>query len=222
VKKTTNKQGRTAASSSRASARQTRAKRATNGRRVRRQPLNMQWLRDFVSQMLAVERGGEKLYQRALDELEHEELRDRLERFAEQTRRHVELCEQMLEVAGCDLDYLSQEAHLAEQKVEGLLSAEADEELRDLNNLENLLLAETKDHWNWETLATVTSEIEDRELSRAVRKAATEATRQELDHVKWTADQITKLTQEMARREEPTEEEVEAEDSEEMAEQHRS
>lgn|GEM_PF-1736130 len=221
MKKSTTK-SRAAAASSRASARQTRAKRATNGRRVRHQPLSMQWLRDFVSQMLAVERGGEKLYQRALDELEHDELRDRLERFAEQTRRHIELCEQMLEVAGGDPDYLSQEAHLAEQKAEGLLSTEADEELRDLNNLENLVLAETKDHWNWETLSTFAGEIEDRELSRAVRKATTEAARQERDHLKWTTDQITKLTQEMAWREEPSEEESEEEESEELVEQHRT
>lgn len=204
--KKASKQSRVSGSVSRASARQTPTRRATNGGRVRRHPLNMQWLRDFVSQMLAVERGGEKLYQRALDELGHEELRDRLESFFDQARRHAELCEQMLEVTGADPDYLSQEAHLAEQKVEGLLSTEADEELRDLNNLENLLLAETKDHWNWETLSGFVPEIEDRELSRTLRKATTEVLRQERDHLKWATDQIAKLTQEMARREEPREE----------------
>ena len=83
-------------------------------RGAQRQPLNLQWFKNFLSQMLAAERGTEKLYQRAIDELDHEELRDRLERLYEQTRRHIELCEQMMEAAGVDIDYQSEEAHLAE------------------------------------------------------------------------------------------------------------
>ena len=63
-----------------------------------------EWLKDFLSEMLAVERGGVKFYEKALSELSHEELRDRLEEFLEETRRHVELCEEMVGAAGGDPD----------------------------------------------------------------------------------------------------------------------
>jgi rubrerythrin len=171
-------------------------------RRAQRQPLNLQWFRNFLSQMLAVERGAEKLYQRAIDELDHEELRDRLERLYEQTRRHIELCEQMMEAAGVDIDYQSEEAHLAEQKADSLLGTEAHEE-RDLNNLENLVLSETKDHWNWDMLSNLTGEINDRALRQAVRKASAEALRHERDHLKWTSDQLARLALQLAHRQEP-------------------
>jgi hypothetical protein len=37
---------------------------------------NAQWLKDFLSEMLAVERGGVKLYEKALSEHSHENLRE--------------------------------------------------------------------------------------------------------------------------------------------------
>jgi hypothetical protein len=52
----------------------------------------------------------------------------------------------------------------------------------DLNNSENLVLAETKDHWNWETLAAVAPRIGDSELKRMAGKAVSEVRKQEKTH----------------------------------------
>ena len=118
-------------------------------------PLGAEWLKDFLSEMLAVEKGGVKLYEKALSELEHPELEQKLTDFLRQTERHVELCTEMLEAAAGDPNYQSPGAEAADHKAEGLLSTQVPAELTDLNNIENLVLAETKDHWDWEMLASV-------------------------------------------------------------------
>ena len=123
-------------------ARQTASKAGSRGKQSRVGP---EWLKDFLSEMLAVEMGGVKLYEKALNELEHSELEEKLTEFLRQTERHVELCTEMLEAAGSDASYKSPGAEAAEQKADGLLSVEVPAELTDLNNIENLVLAETEE-----------------------------------------------------------------------------
>jgi rubrerythrin len=148
--------------------------------------------------MLAVEKGGVKLYERALSDLEHSELEVKLTEFLRQTERHVELCTEMLEAAGGDIDYQSPGAQAADHKANGLISTEVPPEMQDLNNIENLVLAETKDHWNWEMLASVASKIEDAELKRMATKAVSEVRRQEKSHLDWNDKTLTMLAKESA------------------------
>jgi rubrerythrin len=164
----------------------------------RRPSVSMDWIRDFFSEMLAVEMGGIKLYQKALDGLEHPELEEKLTEFLEQTEHHAELCKQMLNAAGAEPDYVSPNAEIAEQKAEALLSTEAVAERSDVNNLENLVLAETKDHWNWEMLGSVATKIEDPELKSVVKKALREVSKQEKRHVDWNQKALTKIALELA------------------------
>jgi rubrerythrin len=177
-------------------------------------PLNEEWLQNFFSEMLAVERGGVQLYAKALEELDHEELRSKLEQYHEQTQRHVELCEEMLNAAGGDEDNMAPAAEAAEHKAQGLLTAEVPEELMDINNLENLVLAETKDHWNWEMLGSVMDQIEERELKRTVSRAVREVRKQENDHVTWTQKMLTRLATEAAHQMPEAEEDDEEEEGE--------
>ena len=181
-----------------------------------RKHLNMEWLRNFMSEMLAVERGGVQLYEKALQELSHEEMRPRLEQFLVQTQRHVEICEMMLQHAGAESDMRSPGAEAAEHKAQGLLSAEAPQEMADQNNLENLVLAETKDHWNWEMLSSLMDDIEERELKRTVKQGVREVQRQERDHLAWAQKMVTKLATEEARRMPETEAGQEGEPAEMM------
>ena len=191
----------------------------SNGRksasRTSRRPLSQTWLNDFLSEMLAVEEGGIKLYEKALDELQHEELRDKLEEFHEETQRHVELVQEMMEAAGVAPEHKSPGAEAAEHKAEGLLSTEVEEELRDLNNIENLVLAETKDHWDWEMLNSIVGRIEERELRDAVRSAVSEVFKHEREHLQWNQDSLTALAMEMAEQSDETSEAGEAAESQE-------
>lgn len=160
--------------------------------------ISAEWLRDFLSEMLAVEKGGVKLYERALSDLEHSELEDKLTEFLQQTHRHVELCTSMLEAAGGDPGYMSPGAKAADHKANGLITAEVPPKMLDQNNIENLVLAETKDHWNWETLASIASKIGDTELKRMATKAVSEVRRQEKTHVDWNEKTLNKLAMEAA------------------------
>jgi rubrerythrin len=175
--------------------------------------------------MLAVEHGGVDLYDRALEELQHEDLRPRLEQYHEQTRRHVELCGEMLNAAGGNQDEMSPAAAAVEHKAQGLLSAEVPEELKDINNLENLVLAETKDHWNWELLGSLMDNIEERDLKKVVSRAVRQVRRHENDHLNWTQKMLTTLTTEAAQHPPEAAEHLpemeEAEDSEDEREQAR-
>jgi len=172
------------------------SKSASRGRRG--PALSAEWLRDFLSEMLAVEKDGVKLYERALSDLEHSELEDKLTEFLEQTRRHVELCTSMLEAAGGDSGYQSPGAQAADHKANGLITTEVPPKMLDLNNIENLVLAETKDHWNWEMLASVAPKIGDPDLKRAASKAIAEVRRQEKTHLDWNEKTLTRLAMESA------------------------
>ncbi len=166
--------------------------------RKRQTPVGAEWLKDFLSEMLAVEKGGVKLYEKALSELEHPELEQKLTDFLRQTERHVELCAEMLEAAAGDSNYQSSGAEAADHKAEGLLSTQVPPELTDLNNIENLVLAETKDHWDWEMLASVAPKIGDPELKRIASKAIREVRKQEQAHLNWNEQTLTKLALEIA------------------------
>lgn len=196
-----------------ASKRRTTPSSASRSRRRTPTTVNPGWLRDFVSQMLAVERGGVQLYEKALDDLMHENLRSKLEQFLSQTERHVELCEQLVETAGGEVDDMSPSARAADHKAEGLLTAEVPDEMLDINNLENLVLAETKDHWNWETLAGLTDQIDDSDIKKAAAKAVREVRKQENDHLLWAQKTLTQLALEAAHQA-PEENEGENEEAE--------
>jgi rubrerythrin len=168
--------------------------------RTRATQLNQEWLKQFFSEMLAVEHGGIELYEKALEELTHDDLRSKLEQFHEQTQRHVELCEEMLSAAGGDEDEMSPAAKAAEHKAQGLLTAEVPDEMKDINNIENLVLAETKDHWNWELLGSLADQIEERELKKLVSRAVREVRKQENDHLSWNQKMLTRLATEAAHR----------------------
>jgi rubrerythrin len=189
----------------------TRSSHSNNGKRTKtsrtatrsrpgKNRLNSEWLKGFLSEMLATEEGGVQLYERALNQLEHEELRAKLEQYHQQTERHVELCHAMLDAAGADAESKSPGAEATEQKAQGLMDIEVPEELSDLNNIENLVLAETKDQWNWQTLSSLMAQIEDSQLKKVVSKAVREVERQERDHVNWNQKTLTKLATEAARR----------------------
>jgi len=102
--------------------------------------------------------------------------------------------------SGAEHEQISPGAEAAEHKAEGLLSTQVPEHLLDLNNFENLVLAETKDHWNWEMLATVAGEIDDTSLKRLVGRAVREVRKQEADHLARMQRALTEIAAELAHQ----------------------
>jgi hypothetical protein len=117
---------------SRSKSRSQTGRKGSNSRRPRSwaasRALGQAWLKDFLSEMHAVEQGGVQLYEKALEELQHEMYQTQLEKFLDQTRRHVELCVEMMEAAGTNESHGSPGAEAAEHKAQGLISTEVPEE----------------------------------------------------------------------------------------------
>ena len=180
--------------------------------RSRKPELNSSWLQNFFSEMLEVERGGVQLYGKALKELSHDNLRSKLERFHQQTERHVELCEELLTASGGDESEPSPGAEAAQHKAQGLLSTEVPDEMLDINNIENLVLAETKDHWNWEMLGSLVDEIEDDDIRKVANRAVREVRKQEEDHLSWNQKTLSQLALEASHENQEMESDEEMEE----------
>jgi hypothetical protein len=97
-----------------------------------------------------------------------------------------------------------------------LLTAEVPKEMSDINNVENLVLTETKDHWNWEMLGSVMAEIKDRALKKVISRAVREVRKQENDHFTRNQKMLTRLATEAAHKP-AVKQETEEDDEEEAA-----
>ena len=109
---------------------------------------------------------------------------------------------------------MSPAAEAAEHKAQGLLSADVPDELKDINNIENLVLAETKDHWNWELLGSLMEKIRRARTRKSSSTAPCGKCKQENDHLSWNQKMLTRLATEAAYQQ-PGMEEGEAESDEE-------
>jgi len=104
----------------------------------------------------------------------------------------------MLEVVGEESRYRSPGAQAAEHKADGLISTEVPREMLDLNNIENLVLAETKIIGTGRCSPSIAPKIGDTELKRAAAKAISEVRRQEKTHLDWNEKTLSKLAMESA------------------------
>ena len=130
---------------------------------------------DLLSDCLAHERCGVHLYRSVAGRTADAELRDRYEHFGAETRDHVERLEQLIAAADGDPQYVSAAARATEKAAAGLLestyllSGSVDPMTAELVMLEAVMLAEAKDHSNWELLAQLASAMTDGTLRRRMR-----------------------------------------------------
>lgn len=118
-------------------------------------------VRELLYQALESELGGVRIYEMAVRCAANEDLRNEWSEYLEQTRHHVQV---LLDVfANLDLDPEAQTpgrrivAHLGESLVEAMEMARAtgNEVAAQLVAGECVVLAETKDHMNWELIGHV-------------------------------------------------------------------
>ena len=122
---------------------------------------NTAQVHELLYQALETELGGVQVYETALRCANNEDLRKEWSEYLEQTRHHVQV---LLDVfAKLDLDPEKQTpgrkvvAHIGESLVEAMEMARAagDEVAAELVAGECVVLAETKDHMNWELIGHV-------------------------------------------------------------------
>lgn len=116
---------------------------------------------ELLLQALETERGGIKVYTAALEAAQNEDLRKEWEGYLEETRNHEQILTRVFEELSLDLEATSPGrevvAHLGASLVAAIEMARANDTpaAAELVAAECVVLAETKDHQNWELIGKV-------------------------------------------------------------------
>jgi hypothetical protein len=118
-------------------------------------------VRELLLQALETERGGIQVYTTALEAAENEDLRKEWQEYLDETRTHEQILLRVFEDIGLDPEATSPGrkvvAHLGQSLVQAMemALATADRAAAELVAAECVVLAETKDHQNWELIGKV-------------------------------------------------------------------
>ena len=147
---------------------------------------------ELILQALETERGGVQVYTTALRCALNEELKEEWEEYLEQTTRHVEIVEGVCEKLQLDPEQetpgRSIVRHLGESLVAAMEMAleSGTPEAAELVACECVVLAETKDHANWELIGELAKSIGG-PAQEALAEAHEEIEEQEDEHLYHTA-----------------------------------
>jgi rubrerythrin len=160
--------------------------------------MNNEVLLDKLSEFLMVEQCGWQLYRVVESRTSDKELQARYQEFGQETDRHRTILTRLIEDLGGDPDYVSPTARLAQAKSEALLasalvSGPLSEAERETSDLENVLLAETKDHADWELLGQLAEQLANGKARKAIEAAVAEVGPQEDEHLGWAQAKLATL-----------------------------
>ena len=123
-------------------------------------------LRELLLQSLEHERGGVILYQTALECVINDDLREEWEKYLEQTEKHVELLTTACEKLDLDPDEMTPGRKIVQHNGKSLVVAMKmalaanDPPAAELVACECVVLAETKDHFDWELIGECATSLE--------------------------------------------------------------
>jgi hypothetical protein len=115
-------------------------------------------LRELLLQSLEHERGGVIAYQTALECAMNDDLRKEWKKYLQQTEKHVELLTGACEALGLDPDEMTPGRKIVQHNGKSLVVAmkmalaASDPPAAELVACECIVLAETKDHFDWELI----------------------------------------------------------------------
>jgi rubrerythrin len=155
-------------------------------------------LMDKLSEFLTVERGGVKLYEAALRLVKDREVTGKYQEFLRQTRRHEEILTNIIQRLGGSPAMMSAGAKIAQRKAEALLETMNETQgmsgqEAEINAIENIVIAETKDHADWELLGHIARRSEDSHLSQLLKPAVSEVEAQEDEHLSFSQKKMGEL-----------------------------
>lgn len=146
-----------------------------------------QKLEELVLEGLETEMGGVQVYEAAVRCATNEELREEWEKYLEETRHHVLVMQRVCEGLGIDADKetpgraivrLHAEAHL--KAMEQAQDA-GDPDLAQVVAAECVVLAEVKDHQNWQLMGELVKSMPEGDDRRAILEEAYEEVEDEED-----------------------------------------
>jgi len=145
-------------------------------------------LESLLYQMMETEKGGVKIYTTALQCAINQDLKEEWTKYLEETRHHLEVVQEMFIQFNLDAQAIVPDAKIVSHIGESLVNAmnmakqSGTPEAAQLVACECVVLAETKDHMNWELLSKCAEEAQGEE--REILMAATdEVEDQEDEHL---------------------------------------
>jgi hypothetical protein len=145
-------------------------------------------LEELLCQALETELGGVRVYQTAVSCAVNGELREEWQKYLAETTHHVELVQGIFQQVGLDTGTETPGRgvvrHLGEALVMAMEKAKAsgNPAAAEIVAAECVVLAETKDHQNWELLGQVLPSVPPR-FAEAIRPAWEEVEGQEDEHL---------------------------------------
>lgn len=143
-------------------------------------------LDELLYQALETELGGVQVYETALRCAVNEDLRKEWNGYLDETRKHVEIVTRVFESLGLDVSKMTPGRKVVKHQGESLVKAmemalsAGDPVGAELVACECVVLAETKDHTNWELIGHVANH--GKGDTAKVLKAAYDAVEQDEDH----------------------------------------
>lgn len=143
-------------------------------------------VKELLLQALETERGGIKVYTTALKAAVNDDLRKEWQEYLDETKRHEEVLTRVFEQLSMDTEEMSPGREVCAHQGASLVAAiemalaKAEPAAAELVACECVVLAETKDHSNWELIGKVV-EAADKEL-KDVLKPAYDAVEEDEDH----------------------------------------
>ena len=147
-----------------------------------------QQLKELLYQMLETELGGVQVYTTALQCVVNPDLKEEWEKYLEQTNRHVEILREVFQKLELDPEQETPGRKVVRHLGEGLVQAIAigkrggKPEAAELVACECVVLAETKDHLNWELLSKSAEKAKGAE-AQVLKTACEEIEDQEDEHI---------------------------------------
>lgn len=137
-------------------------------------------------QALETEQGGIKIYETALSCVQNNELKGEWEEYLEQTRNHEQVLLKVFEELGLNAETMTPGrevvAHIGDSLVTAMEMAKSKDSAEDAQLVagECVVLAETKDHQNWELIGHLAEHGQGEETGSL--KTACEAVGEDEDH----------------------------------------
>lgn len=150
--------------------------------------MKQEQLNELILQSLEHERGGVLVYEKALECAIHDELREEWEKYLEQTRRHVDVLTRTCEAIGLDPKQSTPGCQIVKGLGQALVAAMdkarkgGKPEAAQLVACECVVLAETKDHLDWELMGQCAEKLRGAP-AKALKEACEEVEDQEDEHL---------------------------------------
>jgi rubrerythrin len=150
--------------------------------------VNDKQVAELLYQALETEKGGVEIYSTALKCAVNEELKEEWQKYLEQTKNHVEVVSDLLTTSNLDLEAETPGRQVVRKIGESLVEAmelalgAGEPEAAQLVAAECVVLAETKDHLNWELIGEVSKKLKGEE-AKALAEAHKQIEKEEDEHL---------------------------------------